>query len=108
MKSTNAPNLASGLLVLLIGLLIFNIHLLIAKLLVGQDLKFSDVVIPCFILFASLYVINDLLLVSNLKYLKIEDFFIQKKHPKYFEKLFVAVGVLIGALLVVIPLLLGA
>lgn len=93
MKSTNPYNSASGIMVVCIGVTIFKLHLTILKFFFDQKLEYSDVVIPYLLLSILVYVINHILLVGNLKYLKIEDFFIQKKHPKYFDRLLILLSI---------------
>jgi len=90
LKSTNAHNIASGLLTIPLGLLVYKIHFLFSKFLLDQSLNFDEIVIPYLIVFLVIYSINYFLLQRGSKYLETEDFFRYKKQPKFYD--FILVG----------------
>lgn len=100
-KSTNAYNTASLIMILFIGITTIKLHLTISKFFFGRKLEYSDMVTPYLLLSLVLYAINYILLIRNLKYLKIEDVFIQKQYPKYFDRLFIGLGLIIPILLII-------
>jgi hypothetical protein len=101
LRSTNAYNTASMIMVVLVGVVILKLHLSISNLIFDRGLDSYNLFIPYSLLSILLYLINYFLLIRNLRYLKIEDLFIQKKYPIYFDRLFIALCIIIPILLII-------
>jgi len=94
LKSRNPYNTASGLLTIPVGILIFKIHRLILRYAYNTTIQFENIVIEYLVIFFMLYVINYFVLIHNMKYLLIEDYFKQKEYPKHYDKLIILLLVL--------------
>jgi hypothetical protein len=100
-KSSNAYNVASLVLMVYVLLIIGKLHFIILKFIFHRNLEYQDLAIPYALLSVFIYVVNYMLLIRGLKYLKIEDVFIQRQYPKYFDRLFLILGVIIPILLII-------
>lgn len=83
------------------GILIFKIHFMIMKYLYNEPLRFADIALEYVVLFLMLSLINHFLLLHNLKFYLIEDFFKKKEYPKYYDILIIGLVVLFTAIMMI-------